>query len=317
MKSMTDYTNLLVSVFAKLGTIAPVETSPSTHAYAVGFQLMYEGVLYTVTTAISIGDNLVTGSGSGANLTASADLVAQIAALKLTAGTNIQINNGVISATDTTYENKAAASGGTDVSLVTTGDKYNWNGAVTAVGDAYQTGDTAETAIDDADYVPFYDSSATGKRKSLWSNIKAVLKTYFDTLYSTVRSSSSAAEGGTDLSLVTTGEKYTWGAKQNALTFDSTPTQNSLNPVTSGGLYTALGNKANAPTIMSTTITAGNTDATFTNIPTTGNWLVSVHTSDPEQDYESIDASTAGTLVYTFAEQESTLTVYLRLEEVV
>lgn len=29
--------------------------------------------------------------------------------------------------TDTTYENKAAAQGGTDVSLVTTGDKYNWN----------------------------------------------------------------------------------------------------------------------------------------------------------------------------------------------
>lgn len=29
--------------------------------------------------------------------------------------------------TDTTYENKTAASGGTDVSLVSTGDKYNWN----------------------------------------------------------------------------------------------------------------------------------------------------------------------------------------------
>lgn len=29
--------------------------------------------------------------------------------------------------TDTTYENKPAASSGTDVSLVTTGDKYNWN----------------------------------------------------------------------------------------------------------------------------------------------------------------------------------------------
>lgn len=47
----------------------------------------------------------------------------------------------------------------------------------------YQTGDTAETNLDDADYVPFYDSSATAKRKSLWSNIKSVLKTYFDTLY--------------------------------------------------------------------------------------------------------------------------------------
>ena len=50
---------------------------------------------------------------------------------KLTAGENITISTKnwvlTIDATDTTYENKAAASGGTDVSLVTTGDKYNWN----------------------------------------------------------------------------------------------------------------------------------------------------------------------------------------------
>lgn len=47
----------------------------------------------------------------------------------------------------------------------------------------YSTDDTAETTLADDDYVPFYDTSATGKRKSLWSNIKSVLKTYFDTLY--------------------------------------------------------------------------------------------------------------------------------------
>ena len=49
----------------------------------------------------------------------------------LTAGANVNIEvvSGVltISATDTTYENKTAASGGTDLSLVTTGDKYNWD----------------------------------------------------------------------------------------------------------------------------------------------------------------------------------------------
>lgn len=31
-------------------------------------------------------------------------------------------------------------------------------------------------------------------------------------------------------------------AKQNVLTFDTTPTENSTNPVTSGGVYTVLGN---------------------------------------------------------------------------
>ena len=50
-------------------------------------------------------------------------------------------------------------------------------------GNYYSPNDTAETDIQDADYFPFYDDSATAKKKSLWSNIKAKLKTYFDTLY--------------------------------------------------------------------------------------------------------------------------------------
>lgn len=53
------------------------------------------------------------------------------------------------------------------------------------VSTKYDTGDTAETTLDDADYVPFYDTSASGRRKSLWSNIKAKLKTYFDNYYLT------------------------------------------------------------------------------------------------------------------------------------
>lgn len=36
-------------------------------------------------------------------------------------------NNSAVNFTDTTYESKSAASGGTDVSLVTTGEKYTWN----------------------------------------------------------------------------------------------------------------------------------------------------------------------------------------------
>lgn len=40
---------------------------------------------------------------------------------------------------------------------------------------AYLVGDTAETTIDNADYFPFYDSSANTKKKTLWSNIKEKL----------------------------------------------------------------------------------------------------------------------------------------------
>ena len=45
----------------------------------------------------------------------------------LSAGDNITIVNNTISATDTTYESKEAVNGGTDLSLVTTGEKYTWN----------------------------------------------------------------------------------------------------------------------------------------------------------------------------------------------
>lgn len=54
----------------------------------------------------------------------------------------------------------------------------------------------------------------------------------------TTYSSKTAASGGTATSLCTTGEKYTWNNKQNALTFDNAPTQNSNNPVKSGGVKT-------------------------------------------------------------------------------
>ena len=50
----------------------------------------------------------------------------------------------------------------------------------------YATTDSAETDLDDADYVPFFDMSVATKKRTLWSNIKAKLKTYFDGIYSTV-----------------------------------------------------------------------------------------------------------------------------------
>lgn len=78
---------------------------------------------------------------------------------------------------------------------------------------AFKNDDTEFTAIVDGDYIPVYDTSASANKRSLWSNIKSVLKTYFDTLYSTVTTSKTASSGGTALSLVTTGEKYTWNNK--------------------------------------------------------------------------------------------------------
>ena len=58
----------------------------------------------------------------------------------------------------------------------------------------------------------------------------------------TTYTSKAAASGGTATSLCTTGEKYTWNNKQNALTFDNAPNQNSSNPVKSGGVKTYVDN---------------------------------------------------------------------------
>lgn len=52
---------------------------------------------------------------------------------------------------------------------------------------------------------------------------------------------------------VTAAEKESWSGKQDALTFDSAPTSGSTNPVTSGGVHTALNAKANASTLSSHT----------------------------------------------------------------
>lgn len=49
----------------------------------------------------------------------------------------------------------------------------------------YAPTDATENTLADDDKMPFYDTSASGKRNSTWANIKAKLKTYFDTIYST------------------------------------------------------------------------------------------------------------------------------------
>ena len=77
----------------------------------------------------------------------------------------------------------ANESGGTTTWGSITGTLSSQTDLQTELNAKYDTNDTAETDIADADYFPFYDSSASAKRKSLWSNIKAKLKTYFDDIY--------------------------------------------------------------------------------------------------------------------------------------
>ena len=48
---------------------------------------------------------------------------------------------------------------------------------------------------------------------------------------------------------ITDAERTAWSAKQNALTFDTAPTEGSSNPVTSGGVKNALDSKANSASL--------------------------------------------------------------------
>lgn len=75
-----------------------------------------------------------------------------ITALNFAQGDNVTLSNSsgtiTIAATDTTYESKSAASGGTTVSLVTTGEKYIWNNKQNALTNPVTgTGTTDKLAI--------------------------------------------------------------------------------------------------------------------------------------------------------------------------
>lgn len=71
-----------------------------------------------------------------------------------------------------------------------------------------------------------------------------------------VQSNLDGHEGDTTAH-ITPAERTKWNGKQDKLTFDTAPTANSTNPVTSGGVKTELDKKANATSLGAHT---GNTD---------------------------------------------------------
>jgi hypothetical protein len=98
-------------------------------------------------------------------------------------------------------------------------------------------GATAKTPPIDADTMPLIDSAASNVLKKVtWLNIKATLKTYFDTLYNLYTHPANHPPAiitqDTTNRFVTDAEKTTWNGKQNALGY--TPLDSTLKGAVNG-----------------------------------------------------------------------------------
>lgn len=98
----------------------------------------------------------------------------------------------------------------------------------------------------DAGYLEYSAGIAT---KAVADQLGNVIDTYYQQVINANNKLSADLVDDTNTTNKFTNatEKQTWNGKQDALTFDSAPTESSTNPVTSGGVYTALSGKQ--PTI--------------------------------------------------------------------
>lgn len=179
--------------------------------------------------------------------------------------------------TDTTYSSQAAASGGTAVSLVTTGEKYTWNNKSNLA-----IGTTATTAAaGNHTHATSIAASSGTNQLTLAASTKYALTAggtsyIFTTPPNTTYESKAAASGGTEVSLVTTGEKYTWNNKSN-LTIGTTSTTAAAGnhthkyagSATAGGPATTLAGtySGSGGQLAPNTVSGGNVKAVMMNNP--------------------------------------------------
>lgn len=118
------------------------------------------------------------------------------------------------------------------------------------VGDAYTVkySGTSGTDLDGTEYTwglnhqtqqyGWIDFSKDSYTKTETNNLLAGKQ---DAIDSTHKLSSDLVDDTNNTNkFVTASDKTTWNGKQDALTFDAAPIENSTNPVTSGGVYTAI-----------------------------------------------------------------------------
>ena len=188
---------------------------------------------------------------------------------------------------------------------------------------AFLTTDTAETTIADADTIPFYDDSDSSKKKSTWQNIKSKLKAYFDTLYNlyTLPTASTTTLGGvkpdgtsTFVDPTTGVLTSTGGGSSVSVEHTGTASSTAFRKQTitvNGTAYTIDGTKyMEASTVLSTTVDVS-IDFANQEILTTSE--VRVFTTKYGLSPKSINMSTAGHCIVTFAKASAAESISVRL----
>ena len=96
-------------------------------------------------------------------------------------------------------------------------------------------------------------------------------------------------------------------AKQDSLSYDLLPTQSSDNVVKSGGMYNALGGLIMHS--LSSTLTAGSTTITFSDVNLSSSVPITVFTDAPGVYPTAVNDSTSGQVVLTFKAQVANVNV--------
>ena len=190
---------------------------------------------YTLSGALSSHKftSTLTAGGSGSGTSTSE--------ITFAAGSNVTLTDDTtnkkitIAATDTTYSSKAAASGGTDVSLVTTGEKYTWNSKTSNTGTitSVKTTAGAHTTINTTSGAVSFNVPTTAAHVGIKfgyttsGNNRAVLQDSSGNLYVTQKDDNS---GGT-VTKVTAGTGLSIGTTAGG-NFTTTGTINHTNSVT-------------------------------------------------------------------------------------